>query len=107
MDRRMGFLHRLWITPDGGEADEFALERGLRPGPELLHGSDVLPRHGPSFREVSTHDLGFIGQPSGADSDQQPAIGKMIERGDLLGKQDRVALGYQAYSGCNLEMRGR
>src|SRR5580704_9114613 len=99
MDRGMGLLHRLGITLYGGKADEFALERGLRPGPELFHRSDVLPRHGPSPGEVPTHDLGLIGQPSGPDSEHQPAIGKMIERSDLLGEQDRIALGYQADGG--------
>ena len=45
--------------------------------------------------------------PTCADAEQEAAVGKMVEAGDLFGGLDRVALNYEANAGGNLEVLRR
>src|SRR5206468_3025819 len=47
--------------------------------------------------------LHLFGVPAAADAEQKPAARDLIDRGDLLGGLDRVALNYQTDPGADLE----
>ena len=76
---------------------------GLVLRPELLHGLDGLPGLGPPMVEVAAHDLRFLSEPAGADPEDEAAVGVPVQGGDLLGQQQRVALGHQADAGAQLD----
>src|SRR5207244_7647056 len=45
--------------------------------------------------------------PAAADAEEDTAAGQPVERGDLLGRRDRIALDDEADAGAELEAPGR
>jgi hypothetical protein len=73
-------------------------------GPSLAHPparavSSLVPRHTAGERPTGgpgeRHDLRLLLDPAGTDAKDKPATREVIERGDLLGQKERVALRHQ------------
>ena len=76
-------------------------------GPDRLHCLDPLGHQahaGPGIGAVVAHLLAI---PACADAELETPAGEMIDRGDLLGGGDRVALHDQADAAADAEPRRR
>ena len=104
---RMRLLGRLGKALDRGKVIIPAVIFGLVRSPQLFHGQDRIPGLGPAVRKVSAHDLTLFFLPAGANAKQETSARIVIQRGDLLGQQQRVALRHEANPGAQLDLRGR
>ncbi len=99
-------LDRFRPLPDAVEVDEVAVELGFIMGPDLLHRQNPFAHQRPAppgIRAVIAH---FLQVPAAANPEQKPSTGQLIERGDLLGGGDRVALDDQAHARPEPELGG-
>ena len=96
----MRLLHRLRPRPDAIEVDELAVVRGLVLGPDRLHRLDPLAHQREARARVGAVVVHLLEVPAGADAEEEAAAGELVERGDLLGGRDRVALDDQADAGA-------
>src|SRR5215470_19586112 len=88
----MRLLGRLRERADGGKIIILPVVLGLLLGPEGLHRHDGLLGLRPAVREVASHDLRLLFEPACCYTKEKPATGEVIERGDLLGQEEWVAL---------------
>src|SRR5215831_5805282 len=89
---RMRLLGWLRERADGGKIIILPVVLGLLLGPEGLHRHDGLLGLRPAVREVASHDLRLLFEPACSYAKEKPATGEVIECGDLLGQEERVAL---------------
>ena len=105
VDRRMRRLQRLGVGPDPLEGDELAVEARLVLGPDRLHGEDALahePHAGPRVGAVVGH---LLAVPPRSDAEVDAAAGEVVEAGDRLGGDDRVALRDEADAAADAQRR--
>src|SRR5262245_19184724 len=86
---RMRLLGRLRERTDGGEIIVPPVILSLLLSPEGLHRHDGLLSLRPAVREVASHDLRLLFEPACSYTKEKPATGEVIERGDLLGQEER------------------
>ena len=86
-----------WARPTTGDGDVLAVERRHLVGPQRLHGQHPLRgrRPGGSSSVTPWSSSSSTFQPKPMPSANRPPR-QVVERGDLLGGDDRVALGRQA-----------
>src|SRR5207253_2296985 len=101
--RRMRLLDRLRPRPEGREADQLALEARLLLGPDALHRLDALAEQLPAGAELRPVVLHLLGVPAATDAEQEAAAREEVERRDLLGGRDRVALDQEADARAELQ----
>jgi hypothetical protein len=89
---RMRLLLRLGIQPDRTEIDELAVELGLRLRPKRLHRQDAFAQELETAVIANAVILHLFDVPAAADSENEPAAGKLVEARDGLGGNDRIAL---------------
>ena len=99
-DRRVRLLDRLRPRPDRRRSHELAVERGLVVRPDLLHGQDALAHEREAPLRVGAVVAHLLAVPAAADAELEAPAGQEVERGDLLGGGDRVALDDQADAGA-------
>src|SRR5215471_14005580 len=99
----MRLLGRLRERADRGKVIVPPVVLGLLLGPEGLHRQDGLLRLRPAVREVASHDLRLLFEPACSYPKEKPTTGEVIERGDLLGQEERVALRDQTNPRTELE----
>ena len=58
------------------------------------------------MRKIAAHDLGLFVVPTGANAKEKAAFGKIVERGNLFGQEQRIALWYQRNAGPEPERGG-
>ena len=107
VDRRVRHLQRLRVAPDAVEGHEVAVERRLVVGPDLLDRQDALahqPHPRARVRPVVDH---LLAVPARADAEVHPPAGEVVEAGDLLRRDDRIALGDEADAAPDPERRRR
>ena len=83
----MGFLGGFGVGLDGREVEESAVILGFIFGPEFLHDLDSFTGLGPAVVEVAAHQLGFFSEPTGADSEDEPAAANPVQDGNLFGQE--------------------
>ena len=76
-------------------------ERRLLVGPQPLHGQHPLPDDRPALAFVDAVVLHLLLVPAEADAEREPAARQQVERGDLLGRDDRVPLGEEEDAGAD------
>src|SRR5262245_56905015 len=91
-DDRYRFCDRLRIAADLVEFYEFACEAGAVAGPQRAHGRDILIGALAATLKGNAERLELLLQPSHPDTELDPAAAEIVERGDLLGEHQRVAL---------------
>src|SRR4051812_13132899 len=106
-DRRVRALRRLGPRPDAVEVDVAAVVGGLVLAPDRLHRLDALahqPEAATRIRPVIQH---LLAVPAGAHAKQEPSAGELVERCDLLGGRDWIALDDEADTGADQQaLRG-
>ncbi len=103
----MRALRRLGPRPDPLELHELPGVAGLVLGPDRLHRFDALAQEahpGPGVSPVVAH---LLAVPARADPELEPPAGQMVDRRDLLGSDDRIALDHQADAAADPQRRGR
>src|SRR5262245_28438491 len=101
----MRLLRGLWIRAHRREIEEFTMKLGCVLGPERLHHVKRFPRLRPSAREIAAKYLDFFFQPPRAYAKDEAASAMVIQGGNLLGQKQRITLGHQSDSGCQLQCR--
>ena len=76
--------------------DELAVEASHVVGPERLHREHVLADDVAAVLHGDAVVLDLVLVPAEADAEHEPAARELVERGDRLGGDDRLALGGQA-----------
>ncbi len=105
--RRVRLLRRLGPAPDRVEVHELAVVLGLVLRPDLLHRLDPLAHELEAAARVGAVVAHLLAVPAGADAEQEAPAREPVERGDLLGGHDRIALDHQADAGAQLDALGR
>ena len=95
----MGLLERLRVHATRREVVEPAVVLGNRVDPEALHHRDVLVAARASLRPLDAGRAEFLRAPSQPDPEVEPSARQPIERGDVLRRVHRVALGEEADAG--------
>jgi hypothetical protein len=95
----MRLLDRLRPGHHRVELQELAVILGLRFRPDHLHGLDAFARQLVAARESGAVVGHLILVPAIADAEQETAARDLVDRSDLLGRLDRVALSNQANAG--------
>jgi hypothetical protein len=90
--RRAGPLGRLGVGPDALEAHVLAVVAGLVLGPDRPHRLDALGHDRHPQARVGAVVAHLLAVPARADAELEPPAGEMVDRGDFLGGDDRVAL---------------
>ena len=85
-------LHRLGPGPRRAEVDELAVVLGLVGRPDGLHGRQVLAHDVVAPGPVDAVVLGLGAVPAEPDPERDPPAAEVVERGHLLGQQDRLVL---------------
>src|SRR5215510_1320964 len=101
----MRLLRGLWIRAHRREIEEFAMKLRCVLGPECLHHVKRFPRLRPPAREIAAKYLDFFFKPPRAYAKDEAASAMEIQGGNLLGQKQRITLGYQRDSGCQLQGR--
>ena len=104
-DRRMRLLRRLRPLLHLAEIDELAVIFGLFLGPDGLHRLDSLARQFVPALEFGAVVLDLLLVPAIADAEQEAAVGKLVDGGNHLRGDDRIALGHQGDAGADPELR--
>src|SRR5437763_1148977 len=97
---------RLGPHPRALEGDVRAGEAGLLVDPQRLHRRDVLVDAGPARSPLDAVIGGFLDVPPVADAEVDAARSERVERRELLGGADRVALRGQVDAGPQPDARG-
>src|SRR5579871_2892535 len=105
-DWRTARLGRFRIHAHGGKAHVFAVEGRFRFSPQLAHRGDIFAGLRPAMGKIDAEHFGFFAEPAGADSEHHASGGKMIERRDFLGGDQRVAFRHQHHAGGEFQARG-
>src|SRR6266851_9280719 len=90
-ERRIQLLYRPRLQWDIFETPEITGEGGARLGPQRLHhlyGLHEAAR--PAFTRHTEDSFGHV-RPADSDTDSQPALAQLIERGEGLGQLHRIA----------------
>jgi len=77
-----------------------------RLGPQRAHDLDVLVGASTALTERHAQRVELLLEPPDTDSEQDPALAQAVERGDLLGERDRVALRKDDDRGPEPDRRG-
>ena len=104
-DRRMRLLRRLRPLLHLAEIDELAVIFGLFLDPDGLHRLDSLARQFVPALEFGAVVLDLLLVPAVADAEQEAAVGKLVDGGNHLRGDDRIALGHQGDAGADPELR--
>src|SRR5579859_2761332 len=105
-DDRHRFRDRLRIAADMIEFHELAREAGTVAGPQCAHGRDILVGALAATLEGNAERLELLLQPAYADAELDPAAAEIVERGDLLGQHQRVALRQDNHGRHEAQPRG-
>jgi len=106
VDGRMRLLHGLRPGVDRREVDVLTVVLGLALGPDRLHRLDALAQEQETAREVSRAVVRHLLRvPAGAHAEEEAAVRDAVERGDVLGGLDRVALHDEADPGRDTQAR--
>src|SRR6185295_19690339 len=89
-DRRVRLLERLGIGPDLLESHEVALVARLALRPDRLHREDALAQQPPAALPRGAVVLHLLRVPAAADAEEHAAARQAVERGHLLGGDDRI-----------------
>ena len=73
------------VDPHRVETDEFAVEGGDVVAPERAHRGDVLRGACRAPLERDAECVELLTRPPDADAEREPAAGKGVQRGRLLG----------------------
>ena len=105
MDRRVG-RGRAWAWRRSGRSRQ--THRDTRPGrrPDRLHRLDALAHQLPARVERGAVVFHLLGVPATADTEEEPTVRDMIDRGDLFRRGDRIALNDKTDPGADLEVLG-
>src|SRR6266853_6769000 len=99
----MRLLHRPWEGAHERKVIVSAVIFSRLIDPEGLHGLNGLPRLRPAVGEIASHNLRLFFVPAGADAKEKPALGEVIQCGDFVRQQERIALWDQRNAGAELE----
>ena len=102
-DGRVGLLGGLGVHIDGREVVVLAVVFGLFLGPEGLEGGHGFAGLGPAVVEVAAHHFGFLAVPAGADAEDEASVAVLVQDGDLLGEDERVAFRHQGDAGAEFD----
>ncbi len=91
-DDRDRALHGAGMGVDAGEVGEAAVELGSLVVPEAGHGVEELVRHGAALGEVGADGAELGLEVADADAEREAPTGEHVQRRQLLGQHDRVAL---------------
>src|SRR4051794_6158038 len=86
-------LGRLRVGRHPLEAGELAREAGSVRSPQGAHRGHVLVGPGAAPLPRDAEGVELLAEPADADADLDPPAREAVERGQLLGQHDRVALG--------------
>ena len=102
----MGLLRRLGKRPHRWKVVECPVIFRFFFGPKLFHRQVRFSGLAPPVRKVPAHDLRLLLQPAGANAEENPAVGKIVQGGNLFGEQQGIALRDQTDARPQLERRG-
>src|SRR5262252_9164960 len=85
--------NRLGIAAYVLEGEEPAVEARARVPPAGAHDPDRLVRPGAALVERCTQKLDLFAHPADARAEDDAAVREVIERGERLGREDRVTMG--------------
>ena len=97
--RRLGRAHRV------GQVVVLAVEGGLGLVPQRAQHGDGLIGHGATVREVRTEHAELLLQPTDAHPEDEASTREHIQRSNLLGDQNGVALGQHQGRGAQGQAR--
>src|SRR5215217_5387926 len=100
-------LRRLRPRPDAVEVHEAPAVARLVLCPDRLHGLDALGEQLHPRARIGAVVGHLLAVPAGADPELQPPARQVVDRGDLLGGHDRVALDDEADAGPDPRPRRR
>ena len=103
-DRRVRLLRRLRVRPDLVEIDHLAVILGLVLRPQRLHRQDALAHQLEARVVAGAVVFHLLDVPAAADAEHEAAAGELVEAGDLLRGDDRVALRDQADAGAEPQL---
>ena len=103
----MGLLLGLGPAPDPVKRDELARVAGLVFGPDRLDRLDALAQAPHPRARIGPVVGHLLAVPAGADAELKAAAGQVVDRRDLLGGDDRVALDHQADAAADAQPGGR
>ena len=106
-DRRVGLLDGLGVAAQQGEVVELAVELGALLRPQLLQHEAGFEGLRPRPADVAAHDGGLFLVPAGADAEDEAPAAVAVEGGDLLGEEQRVALGHEQDARPDSDVGGR
>ncbi len=106
VQRRIGLRHGLGPAEDRVEIDEFSVEFGFVLRPDRNHRVQPLVGHAPAHRGIDTVVGDFLAVPAHAHAEQEPSCRDSIERRDLFGRDDRIALRDQGDAGTEHQLFG-
>src|SRR5712692_491180 len=89
---RHAILHRLGIAEQRTEIEMLAMEARNILTPACAHRLNGLIRAGAAGMEIKPQRIEFLLEPSRADAQDHTAARKQVERGDLLGEIQWMAL---------------
>ena len=99
---------RLGVAADVGEGHELADVGGVVAGPERPEDLDVLVGAGAPPGEGDAEGVELLLQPAHTDAQLDPAARQVVEGGQLLGQDQRVAQGQDQDAGAEAQgLRGR
>ena len=103
----MRLLRRLRIAPHLGKVVVATVKLPFLFRPEHLHRLHRLPHLRPAMVEVAAQQLRLLPVPPRAHAEQEAAPAQQVERGDLFGQHQRVALRHQGDARAQLDGAGR
>src|SRR5262245_29417108 len=86
--------------PDRVEVDELAVILGFVLRPDLLHRQHAFAQQLPADRVAGAVVLHLLDVPTTPDAEDEPAVGEVVDAGDLLCQGDRVAFDDEADAGA-------
>ena len=89
-----------------GERGELAVVRRLALVPELAEHGDVVVGPLAALGERDADGVELLLEPADADAELDPSLGEVVEGGDLLGDEDRVALREDQDAGAEADRAG-
>src|SRR5579864_2647488 len=92
VDRHAAALHRLGKTLEVMKIEVLAVEAGYILAPQGTHRGDRLVGARAALMEVQAERVELLLEPAAADAQDDAAARKHVERGDLLGDVERMAL---------------
>src|SRR5271167_5094771 len=102
----MRFAGRLRKASYRRKIDVFTMIFGDFVAPQHLHRGDVVLDLAPSMIEVAAENRRFLAIPTRPYAEQESPAATIVERGHLLGGQNRIALRNQGDAGAKFDAAG-